>query len=118
MSYDIYLNDPETNKTIELEEKHGIKGGTYAVGGSADAWLNVTYNYSEHFQTVLGEKGIRTIYGMTGKQSIPILLDAMEQLKDDTHPDYWKPTEGNAKAALHGLVLLADKAPHGIWQGD
>lgn len=118
MSYDIYLTDPETKETITFDEPHRLKGGTYAIGGTQEAWLNVTYNYAGHFVKVLGEKGIRAIYGMTGKESVPILEEAISNLKDDIRPDYWKPTEGNARNALKGLLALANAAPHGIWQGD
>lgn len=29
MSYDIHLNDPVTKQTIELENPHFMRGGTY-----------------------------------------------------------------------------------------
>jgi hypothetical protein len=47
MSYDIYLNDPVTKSVIELDGSHEIRGGMYQMGGCREAWLNVTYNYSE-----------------------------------------------------------------------
>lgn len=120
MSYDIYLNDPKTNKPIELNPPLDLRGGTYCQGGTNIAWLNITYNYFSIFQRVIGGKGIRTIYGMTGKDSIPILENAIAELEDDTNVeyDYWKPTESNVKKALLGLKLLAEKFPDGIWQGD
>ena len=117
MSYDIYLVDPETNKTITFDEPHYLTGGTYAVGGTVEAWLNITYNYAEHFMS-LGAKGIRAIYGMKASESIPLLKKIIDQLKDDVSDDYWEPTEGNARQALINLVSLAKLAPHGIWQGD
>ena len=118
MSYDISLLDPVTKETIQLETPHQIRGGTYAVGGTTEAWLNITYNYSSHFYNVFGEKGIRTIYGMTGAESIPVLKAAMDKLGDDTDPDYWKSTEGNAKRSLAGLLAFAQMRPDGIWDGD
>lgn len=117
MSYDIYLNDPITGDTIQLDEPHQMKGGTYAIGGTYDAELNVTYNYSQHFYRVL-DGGIRSIYGKTGAESIPILQAAADQLGDDVDDDYWKATEGNAKAALLQLIALAKMRPDGVWQGD
>lgn len=101
-----------------MDAAHQMRGGTYAVGGTQEAWLNITYNYAEHFYNVLGEKGIRTIYGMTGAESIPLLKAAMEKLGDDVDEDYWKSTEGNAKAALAGLLALAQMRPDGVWDGD
>lgn len=118
MSYDIQLEDPITKQVLELEEPHHMRGGTYAVGGTTEAHLNVTYNYGQHYYRVLGEKGIRTIYGMTGAESIPVLTKAINALGDEKDPDYWKPTEGNAKAALIQLRALAQMRPDGVWSGD
>lgn len=118
MSYDIYLTSPATGKLLELPEKHQLEGGMYIEGGSTLAWLNVTYNYAEHYYRLWPEEGIRVIYGLTGKQSLPFLEHAADQLIDDTCPDYWQPTEGNARRALLDLAQLARMAPHGVWQGD
>jgi hypothetical protein len=117
MSYDIRLKNPITGDTLTLDEPHQMKGGTYAFGGTDRAELNVTYNYAKHFVTI-GEKGIRSIYGMTGAESIPVLKRAIEVLKDDVNEDYWKATEGNAKAALLQLLALAQMRPDGVWDGD
>lgn len=118
MSYDIYLNDPVTKEVIEVDTSHFMAGGTYALGGTKELWLNVTYNYADHFYNTMGEKGIRTIYGMSGAESIPILENAITQLGDDVASDYWEPTEGNAKRALLQLLAMAKMRPDGIWDGD
>lgn len=119
MSYDIYLTDPVTHETLEADAKHFMTGGTYAVGGTRELWLNVTYNYAQHFYRVLDpEKGIRAIYGMTGAESIPVLEGAAAKLGDDVDPDYWEPAEGNAKRALLKLAALARMRPDGVWDGD
>lgn len=119
MSYDISLRDPVTKEVLEVESPHQIRGGMYCVGGTTEAWLNVTYNYGAHFRRVFGDKkGIRTIYGMTGAESIPVLKAAMDQLGDDVDPNYWEATEGNAKRALAGLLALAQMRPDGVWDGD
>lgn len=70
MSYDITLNDPVTGDTLLLDAPHNMRGGTFCVGGTARAWLNVTYNYAPHFLRALGPEGIRTLYGMTGPRAI------------------------------------------------
>lgn len=44
MSYDISLCDPITGETLETESNHMMIGGTFAVGGTRELWLNVTYN--------------------------------------------------------------------------
>lgn len=110
MSYDIRLCDDG----VTLEgDTHDMRGGT-----SAEAWLNVTYNYAPHYYRTMGEKGIRSIYGMTGSESVPVLSAAIDGLGTDRHSDYWEPTEGNARVALEQLRELALRHPNGRWEGD
>ena len=118
MSYDIYLHDPVTGKTLQADEPHQMRGGTYAMGGTTEMWLNVTYNYYQHFRRTMGDDGIRTIYGKTGAESIPILETAIDELGTDVDDDYWKATEGNARQALTRLLAMAQMRPDGVWQGD
>lgn len=118
MSYDIELCDPVTREVIELDEPHQMRGGTYCVGGTTELHLNITYNYGEFYYQTMGNSGIRTIYGLTGAESIPILEAAISKLGDDVDPDYWKPTEGNAKRPLYQLLAFAKMRPDGIWDGD
>jgi len=119
MSYDIRLKDLKTGKTLHANSKHNFRGGTYALGGNTELWLNVTYNYAKHYYKVIDEeKGIRFLYGKSGKESIPILEKAIAQLGDDVDKDYWKDTEGNAKVALEQLLAMAKMRPKGIWDGD
>jgi hypothetical protein len=118
MSYDIRLVDAEGNTAL-LKEKHEFKGGRYALGGTIEAEFNVTYNYAPHFYRVLGDKGVRTIYGMTAADSIPILEKAANLLGRDEDEDYWKPTQGNARRALLTLAAIAKMAPaESKWEGD
>ena len=49
MSYDINLCDPVTHDVLELDDPHDMRGGTYAMGGTREAHLNVTYNYAGQF---------------------------------------------------------------------
>lgn len=121
MGYDITLNDPVTKKTIEFDAPHQMKGGTYVIGGTREAWLSVTYNYSDFYyrdDVMDSQKGIRCIYGLTGAESIPVLERAIAALGDDKTDNYWEPTEGNAKAALCSLLAFARMRPDGIWDGD
>ena len=118
MSYDIYLRDPVTHQTIHFDIPHHMAGGTMALGGTSEAWLNVTYNYHEIFCQVLGDRGVRSIYGKTGAQTIPLLKEAASKLADDTDPDYWKPTEGNIKRVILQLLAMAGMRPDGVWTGD
>lgn len=128
MSYDVSLVD-KLGKPIKFSESQketakircldcrGI-GGTYQLGGPTEASLNITYNYSKHFYNVFGEKGLRTIYGMSGSKSVSVLKEAIDKLGDDVSDNYWDGTEGNAKRALEDLLYLAHIIPQGVWQGD
>jgi hypothetical protein len=119
MSYDISLKHPITRETLLLDDPHFMRGGIYACGGTRECHLNVTYNYASHFRRAIDpETGIRAIYGLMGADSIPVLTAAIQKLGDDVDEDYWKPTEGNAKAALLQLLALAKMRPDGVWDGD
>ena len=64
------------------------------------------------------KSGIRSIYGMTALEAIPILETAISNLKDDVVDDYWQPTEGNTKRALNNLLTMCKMRPDAIIDGD
>lgn len=100
--------------------KHAIvvDGETYSFDEEELATHGVTYNYGSILWRILGDGGITKIYGLTGKESIPILENAISQLGDDVDPDYFVATEGNVKADLCILLEMAKKYPYGTWDGD
>ena len=126
MSYDINLLDPITKNVIKIKDAHFLRGGTYKLGGSTELSLNMTYNYSKFLHQVIqsestpseDKSGIRSLYGMTALEAIPILETAISNLKDDVDPDYWKPTEGNTKKALNNLLTMCKMRPDAIIDGD
>jgi hypothetical protein len=118
MSYDIELNCPVTGQVIEFDFNHDIKGGTYAVGGTNLAQINITWNYSDILYRIFPEKGIRALYGMTGADSIPMLQLAADGLANDDSYDYWEATDGNVKRVLNQLLSFARLRPDGVWNGD
>ena len=126
MSYDINLLDPITKNIIEINDAHFLRGGTYKMGGSTELSLNMTYNYSKFLHQVIqpestpseDKSGIRSLYGLTALETIPILEAAILNLKDDVDPDYWKPTEGNTKKALNNLLTMCKMRPDAIIDGD
>lgn len=124
MSYDIRIVRGNGTRVM-FPERHNITGGTYALGGACEAWLNVTYNYYQFYHDALGEKGIRTIYGMDIRDAMPILDSAIAKLGDEPpDEDYWKATPGNARDALENLKKIAELAlkyyPNDdmFWSGD
>lgn len=140
MSYDISLKDPVTNKTLCTKFNHEMTGGIYAIGGTNELWLNITYNYARWYYhagvfaaTKEESKGIRTIYGKSGAESIPILrsaIAALQALEEDISEQdrlacisvgadgYWMPTKENAIRPLYQLLSMAQLRPDGIWDGD
>ena len=126
MSYDIDIINSKTGKIVETHDLHFVRGGTFNAGGTRRLSLNITYNYSKHFYRVLGPEGIRTIYGKSVAETLPLLAEAVGKLKNNVHEDYWEPTQGNARNALLNLITLGAQAltvmgvnsPDAIWQGD
>ena len=107
MSYDIELVDEKDNK---FELPYPIEaGGTYQVGGTQETELNVTYNYCKHFN-------FRDLENKKAKDTIKDFEEAIKKLKDDVNPDYWAPTEGNAKTAIKILYGFAKLYPEGTWK--
>ena len=147
MSYDIYLRDRVTKETVHFDTPHQMAGGTYAVGGTTEARLNITYNYAQWYYKdgVFPDRGeagkdfydrltgIRSIYGLSGAESIPILEHAIKTLesmtedlseeeiqeyKDRGAGGYWTPTRANAVRPLYQLLAMAKMRPDAVWDGD
>lgn len=150
MSYDIYLKERATGETIELPVKHIMTGGTccadydeitglFTVQATTEAWLNVTYNYTQYFRDATegdsrfyGEDvegkyvnmGIRGIYGKTGAESIPMLKDMAERIQSKVATesivsnDYWTASAANAVKPIYQLLAFAELRPDGVWMGD
>ena len=98
---------------------HGISGGTHAVGGTTEPWLNITYNYGSFFRQHWPDKGIRALYGKTAEQVVAELDRVIRRMKGMPSADYWEATEGNARAALVNLRRLALLCPpDAVLEGD
>lgn len=114
MSYSVDLCDPVTKRPIVLDHKHFICGGTYDSQGTDDLQLYITYNYSGVLEQVL-PGGLTTLHNRTALETLPMLVHAITNLKDDVDPDYWQPTEGNVKQALIILHTYALMRLDGVW---
>ena len=143
MSYDISLKDPVTKKTIEINEPHFMRGGTYQVGGCKELWLNITYNYGHYYYEATDkdprfahdevscyyadgttgpietEYGIRGIYGKTGAESVPMLEDVIKRITEKYQKDgEWIETE-RTKARWYDENGMEVKDPfHKILHGE
>lgn len=102
----------DCNFNCELAEPHNLVGGMYAVGGTTEAWLNITYNYSPFFYAFLDEdEGLGALQGKAAKEVVDILEVTLSKMSGRPSENYWEATEGNAKAALEKLYKLAELCP-------
>ena len=135
MSYDISLVDPVTKETLIMDSPHQMRGGTYAIGGTDEMWLSVTYNYGRWYRKdyAFGKNGIRSINGLSGAESISVLKNAiagLEESKEELPEEeinqcleqgvsgYWMPTRENAIRPLYQLLAMAQMRPDGVWESD
>ena len=111
MSYDFNLRDPVTRKVLKVPG-HLMHGGNIPcqmIDGvlvpiaSTEAYINITYNYSEYYYEALDEEeatengwgvmgGARSICGLTGAQAIPVLELMIRRIEERyRNPDgTWK----------------------------
>jgi len=111
MSWWIYLEDDSGESVIV--DSHS-DGGTYCVGGTSSAELNMTYNYSKPF----GEAGfnLRSINGKRAAECVDEMERVVAALGTERASDYWAPTNGNAGAALNRLCTWARQHPQAKWR--
>lgn len=92
------------------------EGGTYVLGGSTVAELNITYNYSKlYYMALESRKGLRALHDQRAGDMIEHLECAVEMLctgmASRPSKDYWEPTPGNAGRALKLLLSWARQYP-------
>jgi len=128
MSYDIRLVDPVTKEPLHTKVNHDMRGGMYAIGGTTELWLNITWNYAHYYyESTDGDKrfahdeisayyadgttgpvkteyGIRGIYGKTGAESIPMLKDLIERIESN-----YKDENGEWKSARRKRRVVYDE---------
>ena len=110
MSYSISLL--KDGKSVEVERHK--EGGTYVMGGTIDAELSITYNYSEIYS--LFDFTIRYVNGKTAKDVIDKMQEVVDKLGTDKYKrDYWAPTPGNAGYALLILLQWAKEYPDAVF---
>jgi hypothetical protein len=104
MSYDIYLMGKDG---VLSAPKHEDRG-TYAIGGTDKAELNVTYNYCKHFS-------FKGLHERKALDTIKEMQEAVDKLGTKRDNDYWASTKGNAGAAVQRLLSFALLHPYGVW---
>lgn len=108
MSWDVSLT--KNKKLVKVE--HFTAGGTYPIGGTDEAELNITYNYSELYYRYLDkENGLQWLHQRKAEDCIEKLEKAVKELGTEQDEDYWKATNGNAGYALNILLKWARKHP-------
>lgn len=112
MSHWVRLNDANGD-CVRVE--HHREGGTYAMCGTDEAELNVTYNYGAHIHTHI-EGGLRSLNGKRAGDWVKPLRAAVAALGTDRDENYWAPTEGNAGYALSILLSWAEVHPDAIFE--
>jgi hypothetical protein len=116
MSWWVSLRDKEDN--IPAVENF-TAGGTYALGGSTEADLNVTYNYGKEFDFKLLHKrnALETIPELeqiiTRLSVFPAIAEIWRKKGGDK--DYWAPTKRNVCVALMILLSWAKQHPNCSW---
>lgn len=90
-------------------------GGTQLMGGSTQAELNVTYNYSEVY-SIFDFHLHDSLHGKRAGDTVAKMEEIIKKCGTRGFKDYWAPTPGNAAAALLRLVAWAKQYPDGIWE--
>ena len=92
--------------------------------GIGDDWFNYTYNVSPMWYAAKPKMGIRTHYGMTGKQALKPLRDIRNYMEEHqakleklNPKNGWGDFEG-ALGFVNKLIRASLKYPRHKWQGD
>lgn len=114
MSWDVELVDKD-GATVEVD-RH-TEGSVYVLGGTTEADLCITYNYSKFYYEALNEKeGLRWLHCKKAEDTIEALQMAISKLgTEQDENSYWNSTPGNAGYALNILLQWANEHPEATW---
>lgn len=116
MGYDISLVDL-WNIPVHVDRHE--EGGYTIPGGSTDASISITYNYSKYFYELIdGKDGIRWLYDRPAYECFHKLRSAINILGTYRDDDYWESTPGNAGHVLSVLLKWSNQYPNAIFKGD
>lgn len=110
MGWSIYITD-KNGETVRLKSPHKISGSDFAVGGTQDLWMTLTFNYSRYYYQIWPCGGLCFLHGLSVKNAMRTLLEGMLLLKGEQCGDYWHASEGNARAGLLSILSLCALSP-------
>ena len=113
MSWWVYLVD-QTGEPVKVA-RHS-EGGTHTVGGTDQAELNVTYNYSGLLHQAFGMSFREALNGKKASEVLPQLRALSEAFPDAPEDDYWVATPGNVGHMLAILRSWAQQYPEGVFE--
>lgn len=115
MSYEVELVD-ENGMLVTVDSFED--GGTYPVGGSTTASLNVTYNYGVFFYKHLCPiLGLRCLDGQTAERTIPALQAASGRARNRPRPELLGSYARECGSSPRTAPLLGTGAPKGDVEG-
>lgn len=113
MSWDVSLKRHGLPVSVERHEE----GGTYRVGGTTEAVLNVTYNYSRQYRPLNGDRSLQEwLGGRRASECADDLRSAVAELGTERSDNYWDATPGNAGYALSILLRWAEDNPDATFE--
>ena len=115
MGWDVYLKNAKTKETVKVPLHQ--EGSTFAVNGSEEAKVAMTFTYSAFFyEHIDKDTGLEWLNGKTGLEVAPKLATAICKLGQTADANYWKSTPGNAGKALNVLLKWACLHPKAIFE--
>jgi hypothetical protein len=117
MGYGVSLKNPTTGEIVELESPQS-EGSTFAIGGSVDARMGITYNYADIYR-LFNFNVTDDLNGKKAGETRKVLKKLVKKLGTRQYSrDYWAPTPGNAGHALSILLDWANSNPDAVWEVD
>lgn len=92
------------------------EGGVVVVGGSCEAHISITYNYSPIYRG-MAAFSLRDLNGKRAGETVSILESVVKCVGTaNDSDDYWEPTPGNAGRAAAVLLEWAKLHPQATWR--
>lgn len=106
----VTVSPHQTGSNLQAE----LQDGHLVAIDQSEAHCTITYNYGTVYHLV--DFSMDNMNGLTGRETIGILRNAVEKLGTKKYGDYWAPTPGNAGSALQTLLSWAEQHPDAVWK--